>query len=313
MTRARLPMGLALVAVLATGCWAADEKPPPSITAQGFELAQPREATVGTFSNVRLRFEVPVGIESLVVRERSFEIDLAKSPEAARLQLFGIERRVWSKRDVTLDLSSYLNEKIERPGEYELIVEVADRDARTTSAKLQIVVTEPRDEETPDPSAEEPVSTDPDAERPPAGETADEPDDTARLGEELPFRLQRVGAGSVEGGEQFGITWKTVDEVAVVIRMMTLDDRAGRFARLDPIVYDALATRDDLHLALDRLELADTLEIPTANGAASGAVVAVVRPDERYVLRTEHSSTSLSERGTTVTLSGRYRELVKRH
>ena len=189
---------------------------------------------------MRVRFEAPAGIEHLVVRERSYEIDLAKSPLASHFQLFGIDRRVWSKRDVTLDFSSYLNQKIERPGEYELVVEVADRDSRSTSARLQIVVSESRDEETSEPSAEDETRTDSDAEKPLAGDPSDVSGDTAHLGEELPFRLQRVGAGPVQGGERFGITWKTVDEIAVVIRMATPDDHAGRFARLDPILYDAL-------------------------------------------------------------------------
>jgi len=309
MTRAGLLLGLALVAACAAGCGTGEEKPPTSITAQGFELVEPREATAGKFSNVRLRFEVPGGIEHLVVRERSYEIDLAKSREASHFPLFGIDRRVWSKRDVTLDFSRYLNEKIERPGEYQLVIDVVDRDSRRTSATLKVVVPESPEEPTPAPSADAETSTGMDAKEPQADDVLD---DTAGLGEELPFRLQRVGAGPVQGGERFGITWKTVDEIDVVIRVATRDDQPVRLARLDPIVYDELATRGDLGRALDRLDLADTLEIPTASHAAGGAVVAVVRPDERYVLMTDDSMTSLSEVGTTVTLSGRYRASVGR-
>jgi hypothetical protein len=125
---------------------------------------------------------------------------------------------------------------------------------------------------------------------------------------ERPFRLQRVGAGPVEGGDAFGITWKTVDAIAVVIRIEPRAGRPARLARLDPVVYQKLATRDDLGRVLDRVEWVDAVDIPTANDAASGAVFAVVRPDERYILRTDHSATSLSDLGTTVTLSGSYRD-----
>ncbi len=319
MTSTRVLLGLALAAALTTGCPAGDEKPSPGITAQGFELAQPREAAPGEFSNVRIRFEVPAGIEHLVVRERSFEIDLAKSPEAMRFPLFGIERRVWSKRDVTLDFSGYLNEKIQHPGEYALVVEVVDRDARETSATLQIVVTEPEmeaeDDDAVEPSVEAEESVGADAEDAPAAASADttaSSADAPPLSEERPFRLQRVGAGPVEGGERFGITWKTVDAIDVVIRMAASDAQPGRLARLDPMADGRLSTRDDLNRALGQVDLADALEVPTANGAAGGALLAVVRPGERYLLRTDHSTTSLSELGTTVTLSGRYRESVRR-
>jgi hypothetical protein len=313
MSMARLLLGLGVVAVLTIGCPAVEE-PAPSITAQGFELAQPREALAGAFSNVRLRFEVPAGIENLVVRERSYEIDLGKSSEAGQFPLFGIGRRVWSKRDVTLDFSGYLNTKLQRAGVFVLTVEVTDRNSRKARADLQIVVSEPdvpeeepEDDESAEPAANAETNTDADIVEPtdPRRDVRAEP---LGLREERPFQLQRVGKGPVQGGERFGITWKTVDEITVVIRMATRDDQPGRLARVDPLVYGEISSRDDLARALDRLELADTLEISTANDAANGAVVAVVRQNEHYLLRTDHSTTSLSDLGTTVTLSGRYRD-----
>jgi hypothetical protein len=36
---------------------------------------------------------------------------------------------------------------------------------------------------------------------------------------QLPFRLERVGPGLVLGGEEFGVTWKTIDSGLVVIRL----------------------------------------------------------------------------------------------
>ena len=316
MTRTRSPLLVLALAVVAlvTGCDGRAQRPPPSIVAQGFDLTNAQESTLGAFSTVRLRFEAPAGIEHLVVRERSFEVDLAKSPEASHFALFGLERRVWSKRDVTLDFSGYLNSKLDRPGDYALAVELVDREARSVGATLRIVVAAEPNEAPPDePTAREAPDEEPGTASETPGAPPAPPSDSARLGDERPFRLQRVGAGSVAGGEPFGITWKTVEAVEVVIRVTPRADEPARLARLDSADYDTLETRVDLGRALERVELAETLEIPTANGAASGAVLAVVRPDEQLVLRTDHSTTSLSELGTTVTLSGRYRAAPAAH
>lgn len=288
----RLPLlGLVLLAGLAAACTAREETPPPGITAQGFEIEQPRQAAVGAFSDVRLRIEAPGGIDHLVVRERSYEIDLATSPDASQLPLFGIDHRIWSKRDVTLDFSGYLNQKLRSDGEYTVALEVTDRAGRSATAKLQIVVTP--------------------AEESGAGEGSAAPEEAARGGAsklaEHTFRLQRVGRGSVLGDDRLGITWKTVDPIFVVIRVSAREGTAGRFARLDPASYEELGTEEALTRALAHRDLVDTLEITTANDAAAGTVLAIVHPEERFVLLAEHSATSLSELGTTVTLTGRYR------
>jgi hypothetical protein len=49
------------------------------------------------------------------------------------------------------------------------------------------------------------------------------------------------------------------------------------------------------------------MELAMANDAASGAEIAIVRAKDRYLLRADRSETSLSEIGTTVTLTGRYK------
>lgn len=312
------PLGLVVLAVLAAACQDREAKPPPAITSQGFEMAEPREGLPGAFSDVRLRIEAPAGIEHLVVAERSYEIDLAHSPDASQLPMFGIERRVWSKHDVTLDVAGYVNHKIRRPGAYVLTLEVTDRAGRSAKATLQVAVSPPTAPAQPEDraggdEAPEPEPGESDAATsavPTASRPSDASHDTADggpLGVERSFRLERVGRGPVRGDDRLGLTWKTVDPLSVVIRMSGREGTTGRFARLDPASYHELETEQSLTRALEERELAEMLEIATANGAAAGTVFALVYPDERYLLLAEHSSTSLSELGTTVTLSGRYR------
>lgn len=49
------------------------------------------------------------------------------------------------------------------------------------------------------------------------------------------------------------------------------------------------------------------LDLTTAVDAAAGSVFAIVRPGQSYLLRADHSATTLSDVGTTVTLTGRYK------
>ena len=94
-----------------------------------------------------MRVEAPGGIERLQVSERSYEVDLARSPELQHLPLFSLERRVWSLRDVTLDFAPYINAKLGNAGEYAFEIAVRDRgresqksDRKTALAHEAIVV-----------------------------------------------------------------------------------------------------------------------------------------------------------------------------
>ena len=303
---------LLLLAALACG-W--DEPPaPPTITAQGFDLAQTRECTVGQAVSLRLRVEAPAGLEAFRVRERSYEADLARSPEPSHLPLFGLPRRVWSKTDVTLDFGPYVFQKLTAPGDYAFEMEVTDRKERSTTATLRVRVLAAQTEAEVDPDTE-PTQREPGAEpsptSPPDGSTsAGRVSPSALRGESLrsgDFRLERVGPGSVASGEEFGITWKTIESNRVVIRIVGIDESGSRFARLEPGAFGEIETRGDLADALEGLGLEETVELAAANDAAAGTEIAIVRARQPTLLRTERSETSLSELGTTVTLTGRYK------
>jgi hypothetical protein len=268
----------------------AEAPPAPSLTAQGFRISERQGGRVGTFGALKVRVEAPAGIEQLQVSERSYEVDLARSPELQHFPLFALERRAWSLRDVTLDFAPYINEKLESAGDYTFSIDVRDREGRTATQTLRVEVLADESDEA---DASGPPPT---ARRAPAA-SGD-------------FRMQRVGAGPVRGAEPFGLTWTTVESVAVTIRLRVAEDEAARLAWLAPDVFGAIATRDDVARALRGEAGTASLEIATANGAAAGQVIAVLPAKsgrDGYVLRADHSETQLSDAGTTVVLVGRYK------
>jgi hypothetical protein len=195
------------------------------------------------------------------VSERSYEVDLARSPELQHLPLFALERRVWSLRDVTLDFAPYINAKLDAAGDYTFEIDVSDREGRTATQRLSVELLEDEPEEA---EATEPPPTAP---LPAPAASGD-------------FRMQRVGAGPVRGAERFGLTWTTVESVAVTIRLRGAEDGAA------------------------------SIDLATANGATAGEVIAVqpaTSDRAAYVLRADQSETRLSEAGTTVVLVGRYK------
>jgi hypothetical protein len=275
------------------------ESATPSITAQGFDLGETRESEIGEPVSLRLRVEAPAGIESFRVRERSYEVDLGRSPEPSHFSLFGLKRRVWSKTDVTLDFGPYVGQKMSAAGEYAFKLEVTDRKEQTTAATLRVRLIEPEAEEATDDAAAPPEA--------PGDAGRDSPSasvDPLRSGN---FRLERVGPGPVASDDGFGVTWKTIESNRVVIRMVGTDESVSHFARLEPGAFAQIETRRQLARALDGVGLQPSMELAMANDAASGAEIAIVRAKDRYLLRADRSETSLSELGTTVTLTGRYK------
>ena len=53
------------------------------------------------------------------------------------------------------------------------------------------------------------------------------------------------------------------------------------------------------------------VDLPTANNAAAGRVLAIHTPEKVYLMKLDRSETSLSESGTTVVLEGEYKLFEK--
>lgn len=281
---------LAVAATALAGCGPGGEPgTTPSVTAQGFRIDEVQTGPLGHFRPTKLRVEAPAGIDELRVEERSYEVDLAKSPEPSHFPLFGLPRRVYGRRDVTLDFAPYIDAKIDREGEYAFRVLVRDRADRTAEATLRVAVTAA------------PTPPEPEASPAPPGAS---PAPDARTGS---FRLERIGRGPVTGGDAFGLTWRTVEPVSVVIRVTAAQGGASKLARLRPEDFADVGSGAALGRALEDARAVESVEIATANDAAAGAVLGVRHHGRSYVLRADHSETSLSEVGTTVTLVGRYR------
>jgi hypothetical protein len=257
----------------------AANSPTPEITSQGFDINVAQDGLLGSFGRVRVRFEVPERIEDLYVSERSYDVDLAKTPEMAHLPLFGLKTQVRQLTDVTLDFQNYINTKLDEEGTYTFDLRVTDRKGKSASARLLVRVAAP----------------------PGADKASQEPMKTA------PFRFVRVGASAVSGADAFGVTWKTIKNDGVIIRITGQTDRAIRLIEMAPSDYDEVRSRKQLDQKIASYPETSTLQLKTADGQGAGLVFCVINQYEVYLLKVTGSDASLSEAGTTVTLAGEYK------
>lgn len=271
-----------LLAILGSACTEQDQvTPAPQVTAQGFYIGDVQSGTAGEFSDLKVRFEVAGRIASLTIGERSYSVDLAKTPERHHLPLFGLKQRVEVQRDVTLNFRNYINTKLTDPGEYEFFIEVTDKKGQSTHKQLRIEVQSHADESG---LLNLPVES---------GE----------------FQLVRIGEKSVEGAERFGIQWITTDEIHVTIHLRKADSHSGSLGLLTTEAYQRIKTGNDVHREITRYQEQEYIEFDTANNAAAGKHLIVKEQEGIYFLSILSSKTSLSQLGTTVTLTGEYKFL----
>lgn len=254
----------------------------PEITSQGFAISEPQVGLLGRFDRLRVRIEAPKRIENLIIRERSYEVDLATTPDRSHFDLFGLDKRARQHHDVTLNFANYINRKLAAEGHYEFRISVMDRDGRSADATLLVEVRE-----------EKPVVQAPS----PAN---------LRVEQDF-FEFRRVGDQSVSGAEDFALGWKTVDDIKVVIAISRLDDTGTKFLTLTEPDYAGIGTKGQLIEAAKNAKRLDRLELPAANNQAAGSIFAIEQQDNLFVFKITESSTSLSELGTTVTLVGEYK------
>ena len=274
-----------LLALLLASCIGRGSDPPaPLITAQGFDMAIPRVSQAGNVGDVRIRFEVPGKIESIRIAQGTFRTDLATTLDQDDFRLFGLERRPYSMSDVTVNLRNYANERLIGAGVYPINIGVTDRLGQTAEAQVLITIQ----------GMTSSMSS-------PSADTIDKHVGTGE------FVLQRVGPGRVSGAELFGFTWKTVDPINVTIRLEAKSDGATRIARLDGIDFDGVLNHAELVETVDRCIGDQTIEFDTANAAAAGQVFAVTNNDDRFLLQASASQTYLTDAGTTVVVTGRYK------
>lgn len=263
----------------------AQETGAPEIIAQGFNIAVPQEIRFGEVGRLRVRIEAPERIDALYIRERSYEVDLATTLDQVNYQLFGLEKRVRRYRDVTLDFGIYVNEKISAPGKYEFVIQVKDEEGgmATTRLAINVAAEEAKQEQTE--SGRVPMKT--------GG-----------------FRFERVGRGHVKGAMDFGITWKTIREIGVVIRIQAPDQGHFVVGELASVQYEEILDAVDLasrREADKQSSFATSIEMPTAFNAAAGRFLTIDAPEQYCVMKVDRSKTSLSDVGTTVVLLGEYK------
>ena len=136
---------LTIIAAVIAGCDKLTEQDaePPTITAQGFMINTAQEGEVGQFKSLKVRIESPAGIEKLQITERSYDVDLAITPDRDHFKLFDLDRRVTLARDVTLDFQNYINSKLIQPGEYSIAIDVADKKRQPAKTTIVVRLVEP--------------------------------------------------------------------------------------------------------------------------------------------------------------------------
>ena len=93
----------------------------------------------------------------------------------------------------------------------------------------------------------------------------------------------------------------------MTIRLAVDPASGNKIARLDDVDFDGVLSVDELVDIVERCDAGDMIELDTANAAAAGQVLAVSNEDERFLLQASASQTYLTDAGTTVVVTGRYK------
>jgi hypothetical protein len=264
------------------GVSAADSKK-PEITAQGFSAELPQKGLVGDYPRLRVRIEAADRIKELIIKERSYEVDLASTRDKNNLYLFGLEQTPRSYTDVTLNLQNYINERIETAGEYEFHILVTDRKGNIVEKKIYLYAHLEAPEK-------EPTIV-----------------EDAGLLQTESFTLQRIGTGPVDGARLFGIDWQNIDNTNVQIRISKIEGSDPHLVVLDESDFDNLQTIDQLMQRVAGLEKTEAVVLATGSNRAAGVVFSVINDDKHYLLKITSSSAYPSDRGTMVTVKGHFK------
>jgi hypothetical protein len=274
---------LAFLGLLTVFGAAAREPTKPEITTQGFLADKPQQGIIGKFPRLRVRIEAAQRIEKLIIKERSYEVDLASTRDKYNLSLFGLEQTPRTYTDVTLNLQHYINERIETEGEYEFRLVVVDRNDNRVENKiyLQAQLKAPQRES----SAARDVG----------------------LLETGSFMFQRTGTGPVDGAQAFGIDWQNIDNSKVSIRLAQSDADNSHIVILSETDFENLQSIEQLLQKVASLEKSEAIVLTTANNGAAGEVFAVMHNETHYIFMITSSSAYPSDQGTKVTLDGDFK------
>lgn len=272
---------LPLILALWTSAGWTETMPGLEITGQGFDLDEPQTGRLGSFGRLRVRFEAAERIAALVIKERSYEVDLASTLEPDNLLLFGTQIRARNHKDITLDFENYINTKLDSAGQYDFRIVLKDKEGRSATTTLSVIVN----------NAQTSLDTRQHADRIDQGV----------------FSFRRIGPGPVVGAADFGITWTTIDASRVTIRITNSVGGASKLLRLMEPPFDTVESKAQLASSAADADSAESIEFATTHDGAAGETFAVVIHDKPYLLKVKQSATQLSDRGTTVILSGEFK------
>jgi hypothetical protein len=187
-----------------------------------------------------------------------------------------------NRKDITLDFENYINKKLETEGQYYFSLTVKDKEDRSVSATLSVIINREKT----------------------SLEIMEERLDRIDRGV---FSFRRIGPGPVIGAADFGITWRTIEDGKVTIRITKSEGGASKLLRLVEPTFDSVDSKTQLASSAADAGSADNIEIATTRNGAAGETFAVVIHDRPYLLKIKESRTLLSELGTTVILNGEFK------
>ena len=274
---------LALIFLFAAYGLSADAATKPEISAQGFSAETPQQALLGNYPRLRVRIEAAGRIQELVIKERSYEVDLAATRDKRNLYLFGLEQPPRSYADVTLDLQNYINERIETEGEYALYILVTDKDDNKTGKTIFLAPYLKVPEQEPSEAPE------------------------ARLLQSGYFSFKRTGTGPTEGTRSFGIDWQNIDNINVSIGITRPELGSSHLVAMDESDFDTLQTVEQLMEKANSLEKTQSVVLTTARNQAAGEVFLIIDDNKLHLLKVTSSSAYRSKNGTVVIFEGQFK------
>ena len=274
---------LVLIFLFAAYGLSADTAKNPEITTQGFSAGTPQQALLRNYPRLRVRIEAAGRIQELVIKERSYEVDLAATRDKHNLYLFGLEHPPRSYTDVTLDLQNYINERIETEGEYALYILVTDKDDNKTGKTIFL-----------NPYFEVPEK-----------ESSEAPE--ARLLQSGYFSFKRTGKSPAEGTRSFGIDWQNIDNINGSIGIMKPGFGSSHLVEMEESDFDTLQTVEQLMEKADSLEKIQSVELTTARNQAAGEVFLIIDGNKLHLLKVTSSSAYPSKDGTVVIVEGQFK------
>ncbi|MEZ4929495.1 MAG: hypothetical protein R2777_05735 [Chitinophagales bacterium] len=127
---------------------------------------------------------------------------------------------------------------------------------------------------------------------------------TTPLGSATPFTWQRVGGSAGTGLSQFGLSWTSNTSTSAIIA-----DAADKLVVLSSSQWSSLTTQEDLQAAIDAgTGVAQYTGVSSQQNGTYDDVLGTKNGSNYYLIHVTSGQVSTSGSGTTITITGNYKE-----